>query len=143
VGHPVNKVAVIRQQDQPFGVGIQPTGGNQSDSRYPHKVGDLLLRMLIRNRGNITDGFIQRDIVTPGSRGIDRSAVYRDPLCVRIRHGARGGNDLAVDSYPTGGDNLLGVTTRGDSGGGDYFLQALWRLRLIGGRLFHIEMLPE
>jgi hypothetical protein len=45
VGHPVDKVAVVRQQDQPFGVRVQSSGGNQPNAWYPDKVRDLLFRM--------------------------------------------------------------------------------------------------
>ncbi len=143
VGHPVNKVAVVGQQDQPFRVRIQSSCRDQTNTRNPNEIRDLLFRMSIRDRGHVTDGLVQRDVIPPCAGRVDRPAVHGDPLCVRVRHRAGRGDDLVVDTDSTGGDNLLGATTRGDSGGGDYFLQALLWLRLIGGRLFHTEMLPE
>ncbi len=143
MGHPVDKVAVVRKENQALGVGVQSSGRHQARPRNPNEIGDFLFRMSIRNRGNVADGLIERDVVAPCSRRIDCSAIHRDPLRIGVGHGSGGSDDFTVDAYPTGRDNLLGVTTRGDSGGGDYFLQALLRLLLIGGWLFHIEMLPE
>ncbi len=49
VGHPVDKVAVVREKNQPFRIGIQSSGRNQPHSRYPDEIRDLLFRVLVRN----------------------------------------------------------------------------------------------
>ena len=75
----------------------------------------------IRNAGEITLRLIQQDVsvFSPLQRGIDELSANFDVIGNRISLGAKFSDNLSVDSNLAASNQLLGVTSRRDTGGGD------------------------
>ena len=71
----VHEIAVVGQQDQPLGIGVQATGGYQSCAVDLDQIGDFERRVPVGNRGDIADRFVQGDIK---ARLLDRQRATID-----------------------------------------------------------------
>lgn len=118
----VDKIAIIGEEHQPLGVGIEATGWFEGDSREIDKLGDNLLRIGIRDGRNIAHGFVQSNVV-PLPWGWQRFTIYENLVLSRINQNAFFDNGFAIYSNATCGNELLSASAGRDSGVGDCFLE--------------------
>ena len=123
VGDLVDKIAVVGEEDQPFRVGIEASGGLEGNSRQVHQIGDLVFGVGVGDGGDIADGFMQGDVVALLRLG-EGLAVNVDLVCLGVHQHPLLGDGLPIDPNATCCDQGLGASARRHSGVGDGLLQA-------------------
>lgn len=99
----VNKIAVVRQEHQPFGIGIQSPGRNHANIGDLDEVRHLPRRVSVGDRGDVSFGFVQGDVKTRLIHE-DRFTIDDNLLCLRIDEGSRLRDNYPIDLDPTRGD---------------------------------------
>jgi hypothetical protein len=123
VRHLENEIAVVREQKQALGVGIETARRHEARAGNRDEIGYLLRRVAVGDGGNVAHRLVQGDIIARLLHG-DGLAVDEDLLGIGIDHRSRLGDHDPIDAHPTRGDDLLGVPSRGDAGGGERFLKS-------------------
>lgn len=100
----VHEIAVVGQEDQPLGVGVQATGGNETDAGQIDEIRHFARGVPVPNRGHVAHRLVQNHVMALGRRGPNGLAVEGEHLRVRIDARAGNRDDLAVHGNPTGGD---------------------------------------
>jgi hypothetical protein len=131
----VEKVTVVGQKDQAFGVGVEsPDGAQQRLTGKVNEVGDQPGSVDIAARADDSPRLVQRDVVAAGRRAhdmpIESHFVFR-----RIDFGAELGDDETVDSDAAFFDPDFTRPTGADPGGGEDFLQPFPRPLGVGRRV--------
>ena len=98
-GDKIRKLAVVRKNDQPLGVEVEPADRMQASMAF-YQIGDGLSALRGRRAGKITFGFIEqgcRRVARFCELCVDQLAADLDVVFFRIGFGAELGDDLAVD----------------------------------------------
>jgi hypothetical protein len=120
MGDAVRKVAVVRQQQQPFAVRIEPPGRVQPLARWDEIDGERLAPRLV-DVAQVSFGFVKDDVRF--LLGADRRAVHFNPIALWVDLGAEYGDDLAIDAYAPREDQFFALATRRDAGGREDLLK--------------------
>ena len=121
VHDPVRHVAVVREEEKPLGVSVQP-----SDRVDPlgevHQLHHGPAASLVAHRRDVAAGLVDHQVAE--RLGPEESAVDPDlgkdwiDLCPELRH------DHTVHHDPTLADQVFGGAARGDAAGGKHALEA-------------------
>jgi len=122
-GHGVGKRSVVREDDQPFGVEIKPTHGMQPSVTF-YQVCHKLSAFRVRNARQIPFRFIQKyvSVLSVFEGRVYQLAADLDVVCIRIGFCSEFHNGFPVNGNFAFEDELLGRTTRCNTGLGDQFL---------------------
>lgn len=120
VHHPMGHVAVVRQQQEPFGVSIET-----ADRIEPLSGGDEVhhgaATSLVLGGGDVSRGFVEQNVAEClPSEGF---AVDGNDAGGGVDFGAEFGHDTTVDRHATGPDHRLRPAAGGDAPGGEDPLQ--------------------
>lgn len=126
----IHDVAVVRKQDQPLGVLVQPPD-RENPLGMANEIDNVAIDVALGRAGN-ADGFIQADVDVPLLRA-DHALVHADFIALVDLRAELG--TLAVDGHPAAGDPGIGFAARADSGFTDVFIQSHGRARR--GRWVH------
>ena len=114
---PALERAVIGQQEQAFGIEVEPSDADDAGHVGGQIVVDRRAPLLVARGGHPAGGFV----IKPEPRGfgrVEHAAIHRD--LVRWCHVERGAGDLLpVDGDAPGLDQALGLAAAGDAGAGD------------------------
>jgi len=141
VGHLLREGTIIREDEQPFRLGIQPahrmeTGhGSIAAAEFLLQRGDDQLHHRVRHmgvvtRGHVPLGFVQQNVEVLDVPG-DRLSVYRDVIALRVDPQAELTDHLTIDRYFPIRDQALGFAPRGDAGACENFLQPLLHIEYL------------
>ena len=100
----VHEVAVVGEEDQALGVGVQTARGNQPHAGQRDEIRHLARGVPVAHRGHVARRLVQGDVMALARRGPNGLAVEGENLRVRIDARAGNRDDLAVHGNPTGGD---------------------------------------
>ena len=120
--HPVRQLAVVRQQQQPFGIAVKPADGIEALGRVDEIHHGSALTLVARRR-DVAAWFIEHDVAAalrPNHLAIDANGVR-----IGIGFAAKLGDDDAIHGDPAGDDHLLGDPARCDATRGKNALDAL------------------
>ena len=102
----VGEVAVVGEQQQTLGVGIQPSDVEEPVLAGSEEVGDRRATQLVAHRRDDAQGFVEGEV--------DPRLVELDPLAVNVDRLAEGvdadpelGDDMPVDLDTAGRDEVL------------------------------------
>ena len=122
VGDPLGEVAVVGQQDEALGVGVEPADVEEPLGPVGDQLAQRATALRVRHRRDHAPGLVERQVDV----GRDR----RQPLAVDPHHrrggvdlGAQPGDHLAVDLDEAGEHQLLALAPAGDAGGRQQLLQ--------------------
>jgi hypothetical protein len=115
--------AVIRQQHEPLGVEVQTAHGEHPDVHAIQQVLDRRPAFRIAEGRDVSLGFVEDDVRVRFDPP-QMPAIDLDMVVVRVDARPQLTNDLAIDRDPPLGDQLLGLSARGEAGRGDDFLKA-------------------
>src|SRR5690606_32832959 len=113
------------QQDQPFGVLVQPP--HREDALLvADEIDDVALDVLLGGAGH-AHRLVERDVHVAAAAGTGRACTQRLPVHehhVVLAHFRAGTGGLAVDADPARGDQGIGLATGTDPGTGDVLVEA-------------------
>ena len=133
---PVGELAVVGQQQQALGVGVEPPDVHQAHGVRadevpgvlvevaPGEIGDGGPPVRVGHSGDHAGGLVQHDGEHVGV-GDDARAVDADDLGGRVDPHALVGDDGAVDAHAAGGDEPLAGPSGGHPGVGQDLVEAL------------------
>jgi hypothetical protein len=128
---PVREFAVVGQQKQPLCLTVEPP--NRHDALVGwHQIHDRPAPALVVHRGDVAARLVEDDIAA--SRVRDQHPIHFDLLALRVDLGAKFGDDMAVDSYPTREDHLLRLAPRCHPARGQHTLQSFQSICPLGGQ---------
>src|SRR5213594_1506159 len=113
MGQTQREIAVIGEEDQSFGLVIEPPDGIHVAPLGRKKVGDDATVLGIVASGDVTLWFVQRDVKF--AFGFYGTAVNRHSITRWIDLRAELAGRLAVDFDPSRKHQLLGSAARGDA----------------------------
>ncbi len=116
------QLAVVGQEQHALAVEVEAADRRHRHRQVRQVVHHRLATAIVGHRGDAGLGLVEDDVEQLLRR--HRLAVDLDVGVERVDLGAELGHHLAVDGDPAGGDQLLGLAARGDSGLGDEALQA-------------------
>jgi hypothetical protein len=101
----MGELAIIRQDQQPFAVAIQPPHGEQALLRIGHEIPKGPALAGIPTGAQNIPGFVEKQILK-GFR-LDRMPVKKNPVMIGIDAKSLGGVRVAIHLNPTLGDILF------------------------------------
>ena len=104
---PLREIAVVGENEQAFGLRIQPSDIEQPREFWRQKIEDGVPRVRVGAGGNETDRFVQNDVKPP--LGVDEFIADFDVIAV-LRLGAEISAGAAVNGHPARGDELVAMT---------------------------------
>src|SRR5918995_3724449 len=114
---PVREVAVVGQDQQSFGVAVQPADVKQPVLlTFGDEISDCAPAFWIAHCGHHTARFVQCQVSVPARRW-NPGAVNTDDIPLWIDPSALLGNDFGVDFDASFADEDLASATRGNSSG--------------------------
>ena len=119
---PVGEVAVVGEQQQALGVGVEAADVEEPLVAVADVVAEADPAELVVHRRDHAERLVEGE-VDAGLVEVDAHAVDVDDLAGRVDAHAELGDDLAVDLHPAGGDELLADPAGPDAGGGQQLLQ--------------------
>ena len=123
MGEHVGKLAVVGQQEQPAGLGVEPADVEQALLIPGRPPVEVVPAVLVRERTHDADGLVEHEVplrhVELDGRTVDRHVVGR---CIHAP--AEFGDDLAIDLHPSGADQVFGDPSTGDTRRSHHLLQA-------------------
>jgi hypothetical protein len=128
VHEPVAQLAVVRQQQQPLGLGVEPAHVEQPARPVDQlgalhdEVADAGATLVVRHGREHPERLVQRQVHDVVAQH-DPAAVDVHDGGVRVDATAHLAYDLAVDGHPARGDELLGRAAGGHAGLGQHLLQ--------------------
>jgi hypothetical protein len=108
------EISVIRQQQQTFGVVIEPPYGVHVFAHAGQKIDHRRPTLRIRAGRHISSWFIQEDVADALWRS-QAAAVYADVVTLGIGFRPHHAHGLAVERHAPVGDQLFGGASRGDA----------------------------
>ena len=130
VGEAVRQLAVVGEQDDALGLGVEPADVEETGLAVGDVVAEALAAVRVLHGGDDTGGLVQREEQV--RLGGHRQAVDLDLVLLRVDPHALLDDDLAVDLDPAGVDQLLAGAARAHAGAGEHLLQPL--ALLLGAR---------
>ena len=136
----VGQLAVVGEQQQAFGLGIQAADVEQPLAflqARTHQVANARTAQVVAHRGVHTAGLVQCE-VDHLFVDLHALAVHADDVHARVDAGAHLHHDFAVYFHATGGDELLAHAAACHTRRGQHFLQAhlgLLRIWFVEGGL--------
>lgn len=128
----IEKVAIVRQEDQPLGIRVEtPHRAQHRIAHQVHKVRHQSGGVDIAARADDAARLVQRDVIAPGGRAHDMP-VKCDLVFGGVYFGAEFGDDLPVDADAALFNPRFAGPARADSGGGEDLLETLPRPRGVG-----------
>jgi hypothetical protein len=121
VHHPVRDVTIVREQDEPLRIAIEPTD-RVNTLRDIHEVHDGPAAAFVLDGGDEAGWFVEQDearFLAAQGFAIDADMIRR-----RIDARSENGHNLAVDRHATGGDHRFRRPPRGNAATGEDALQA-------------------
>jgi len=125
VGEPRGEVAIVRQEQQPPGLVVEPAYRVDVLADAREQVDDRPAPLRIRTGGHDPSRLVQQDVALPLGRA-QSPAVHPDVVGVRVRLGAHLEHRLAVERHPPVGDEPLGRAPGSDTRLGQDLLQSLF-----------------
>jgi hypothetical protein len=116
-----SEVSVIRQQQQSFGVVVEPPDGVNVFPHLAQQIDHRRPALRIRARAHIPGRFVQQDVAR-ALRRPQAPAVYADVVVVGVRFRAHHPHDFAVERHASLGDQLFGGAPGGHPGLGENLL---------------------
>ena len=120
VHDPVGDVAVVGEQEQPFGVAVEPAD-RVHPLRHLDKIHHGAAVTFVFCRRDVAAGFVEEEVARP--LRLEQLAVDADGGADRVGLRTELRDHLAVDADASGGDQLLRGTARGNAAGGENALQ--------------------
>jgi len=112
----MRKIPVVREQQHPLGVIIQPADGIDTGPDAFQEVLHQGPFLRVGHRRNIARGLVQHDVGL-GLSGVDELAVDLDMVFPGVRLGAEFGHYFAVHAHPALKNDILGSAPRSNTGG--------------------------
>src|SRR6185437_976318 len=122
VREPMRELAVVCEQNQALGIEVEPAHVEQALAPIGDQVSDGTPAPVIRHRAHDAGRLVQREIHQVGACRYPL-AIDPDDLPLRINPRAEPANDLAIDLYPAGADELLAASPAPNARCGKDFLQ--------------------
>jgi hypothetical protein len=122
VPEPIRELAVIREYEQAFSVGVEAADVEEALLTVCHQVSDARASMLVRHRRDDPSRLVQRQHHHARCRGNPRTVHVND-----VSRGVDAGtkiNDLPVDGHPTVGDQPLAPAPAADARSREHLLKA-------------------
>ena len=118
------QLAVVGQEEQPFGLEIQTAHGIHVLAHAAQQIDDRRTPLRIRSRRQVTARLVQQEIAVMLD-DLDPAAVHADVVVCRIRFRAELADSRAIHRDAAVEHQLLRRAARGDSGLRQDFLEAL------------------
>lgn len=137
---PVDQIPVVGQQEESFGVEVQPSGGENALRHALKKIAHALAAFRVVHRGHATRRLVENEI-KPRLRKAQQLAAHLDVVGVRIGLAAKLGDHMTVDRHLPRQNELLGMPPRSDARAGNQFLQTLLHLVPFSNSILHAKRL--
>ena len=124
VHHPVRDVAVVGEQQEPFGVPVK-TPDRVDALSHRHEIHHGAAAPLVAGGGDVPGRLIEEHV--PENLGAELFAVDTDVLRARVDLGSEFGHDAPIHRDATGNDQRLCSATRTDAACGEDPLEPLFR----------------
>ena len=121
MGETLGKIAIIGEEKQPFGLGVEPADVEEARQMRREKIEDGVARVGIGSRRNETGRLMQHDVEP--ALAVDEFAVDFDVVALRWLRAEVGAN-AAIDGHAPGGDQLITMPARTEPGRGEKTVQA-------------------
>lgn len=123
MGHVVEKITVVGQKQQAFGLDIEPAHRPQHRAvRQIDQFGHDVHGVWIGERAGVAARLVEGDVLAPLGHGGNRAAVDRDFVDARFGLRAEFADDDTVDRDAPVLNPLLARSPRSEPGGGENFL---------------------
>lgn len=129
---PLRELAVVREQQEPLGVVVQPADGVDVLAHLGQQIEDRRPVLGVLPRRHVAAGLVEQDVAV-APRHADALAVDADVVAERVGPRAQLEHGGAVHRHAAAGDEGLRRAPRRDSGGGEDLLQAI-----AGGWWIHV-----
>ena len=117
----LGEIAVIRQDEKTFGLRVEPADIEKARKLWRQQIEDRVARIGVGAGGNEADGFVQDDVEFAFAAHQPAPDFDVIALCgLRAEVGA----DATVNRDAPGCDQLIAMTPRPDTGGGEETVQA-------------------
>jgi len=113
MGHALGKTAVIGEQQESGRRHIEPTYGEERAHGDGQELHDRWSTARIGPGRQVAGRLVQQN-VPAGTIGSHSNSVHPNIVFARIHLGAHSSHDLAADSHPPVGDQLLGLAAGGE-----------------------------
>ena len=117
----LREIPVVRQDKQAFGLGVEPADIKEAGELRRQEIEDRIAGIGIRAGGNEAGRFVQDDVEL--AFAAHQLAADFDVIALGGL-GAEVGADAAVNRDAAGGDQLVAIPPRTDTGGGEETVQA-------------------
>ena len=124
MGEALGQVAIVGQEEEPFGLGIEPADVEETWQMRRQKIEDGIAGLGIAPGRNKPGRLMQHDIEP--ALAVNELAVDLDVVALR-RLRAEIGADLTVDGHATVGDQRITMPPRTEPGRGEKTVQAHWK----------------
>lgn len=119
----VGQLTVVRQQDKPLAVQVEPANGKNAACALRQQVGNRPAPACVA--ADVTQdspGFVDSE-VDMVFRKSNRLSVNGNRYCGRVYFCTQGGDNISIDANAPGSYQLFACSAAGDSSRGQYFLQ--------------------
>jgi hypothetical protein len=126
VSQGLRELAVVGHQQEAFGHVVETAHRVNARADAFDKVHHGWASLGVARRRDHAFGLVHHEVqrtLCP----LEQLAIYANVVAVRIGFCSECGDDFTVERHPTLGDQFFSFAARCDAGGGDYFLQSLFR----------------
>ncbi len=118
----LGEVAVIGEDQRALCIPVETADRMHRHAKFGDEIHHRARGMGIGARGDVAGRLVEEEVDAAVREG-HRAPVYRDRLPLRVDLHPHLGDRLAVDGDVPGSDELLGLPSRSDAGGGENFVQ--------------------
>jgi hypothetical protein len=123
--HAIGKVAVVGEQQETARMVFEAADRKDAFANAVEEIAEAAAAFGVAHGGDDFGGLVEHDVDQLGRR-LDELAGNFDVVARGVGLGAQLGDEAAVDGDEAGRDHLLGVSSRGEAGASDDFLQAFF-----------------